>query len=180
MLKFVRTLFESKSRARVAHPVLGELQLQNGAKGPTLLIWAARATLSLALLSVVLNVAARTREDELIAMKVEAHASLHTHISLKEWCERKYPETGVLAGKVGLYLYPRMGKVEGYLFSPDRNPDFRRFLEEKFKNRIAQGRDQDIAHFESKYTQQMCLNALKHIVATGIGQKLETYVEMER
>lgn len=33
MLKFVRALFESKPKAKIAHPVLGELELQNGAKG---------------------------------------------------------------------------------------------------------------------------------------------------
>ena len=34
MLKFVRALFESKPKARIAHPVLGELELHQGAKGP--------------------------------------------------------------------------------------------------------------------------------------------------
>lgn len=34
MLNFVRALFESKPKAKIAHPVLGELELHQGAKGP--------------------------------------------------------------------------------------------------------------------------------------------------
>jgi hypothetical protein len=34
MLKFFRALFESKPKVRIAHAVLGELALQQGAKGP--------------------------------------------------------------------------------------------------------------------------------------------------
>ena len=34
MLRFVRKLFESKPQTKITHPVLGELQLEQGAKGP--------------------------------------------------------------------------------------------------------------------------------------------------
>jgi hypothetical protein len=34
VLKFVRALFESKPKAKIVHPVLGELRLEQGAKGP--------------------------------------------------------------------------------------------------------------------------------------------------
>ena len=34
MLRFVRKLFESKPKLKLTHPVLGELQLEQGAKGP--------------------------------------------------------------------------------------------------------------------------------------------------
>jgi hypothetical protein len=145
------------------------------------MIQAARISLLLALFFVTLNVTASSREDEIIAMKVKAHATLHTQLSLNEWCVMQYPATAELSGKVGLYLNPRMEKVQSYLFSPDRNPEFRKFVEAKFKNWIAQGRAQDFANFESKrYTQQMCLNALAHVLEVGIGEKLEAYVEVRK
>ena len=34
MLRFVRKLFESKPRLKISHPVLGDLHLEQGAKGP--------------------------------------------------------------------------------------------------------------------------------------------------
>lgn len=34
MLKFIRGLFESKPKIKIVHPILGELQLEKGAKGP--------------------------------------------------------------------------------------------------------------------------------------------------
>ncbi|HXU92986.1 MAG TPA: hypothetical protein VFP33_04955 [Gallionella sp.] len=34
MLKFIRGLFESKPKIKIAHPILGELQLEQGAKSP--------------------------------------------------------------------------------------------------------------------------------------------------
>ncbi len=144
------------------------------------MIQAARLGLLLALLSVVMNVAAGSREDDIIAMKMKAYGGLHAVKSLKEWCETKYPETAELAGQVGLKLYPRIRKVEGYLFSPNRDPEFRRWFEEKFQKRIAQSREEDIAHYESsKYTQQTCLNILKHRLRIGVGKKLEAYVDVE-
>jgi hypothetical protein len=123
---------------------------------------------------------AGSREDELISMKIEAHASLDTHRNLKEWCEKKYPGTAALAEKVGFYLYPRIEKVERYLFSSERNPEFKRFVEQKLKSRFIQGKQEDIAHFESKYTQMMCENTLNYVLETGIGRKLETYVDVAK
>jgi hypothetical protein len=70
------------------------------------------AGLFLVLLSGSPTVAAGSREDELISMKIEAHASLDTQRNLKEWCEKKYPGTAALAEKVGFYLYPRIATVD--------------------------------------------------------------------
>lgn len=37
MLKFIRKLFESKPKIKLTHPILGELQLEQGAKGHCIL-----------------------------------------------------------------------------------------------------------------------------------------------
>ncbi len=144
------------------------------------MVQAKKIGLLLILLFAALSASALSREDEIIAMKMEAHASLHTYKNTKEWCEKKYPATSEVAARVGGYVYPRINKVEGYLFSSDRNPEFRRFVEAKLKNAFAKGREQDIANLESKYTEQMCLNVLAHILKSGIGEELETYVGVER
>ena len=34
MFKFIRSIFESKPKTKIVHSVLGELQLEQGAKGP--------------------------------------------------------------------------------------------------------------------------------------------------
>jgi hypothetical protein len=123
----------------------------------------------------------RTRFLGTNLMKVEVSAALQTRISMKEWCEKTYPETAGFAGKAGLYLNPRNEEVERYLFSPDRNPEFKIFLNAKFKKKIAQSRVEDFAGFESKrFTQQMCLNALKYVLEAGIGKRLEAFVEVEK